>query len=383
MNKFRKIVLGVSLCMACAVSASAATEYAYPIITPWNTSTDFNSSSFDYTDKAASAAQWNLWPSTYTKVCAMKDCVVKTTDSRTGDDGENMYDSVSGETGDKYLYFGYSDKWVEPTSNSNTGYIYFNDKSKSNGGLCFGAAAYEFDIRISDIFKADSVGTKISLLDADGKNVVGLPVKHDDADSWYVSYTSSDGASHITDDFEADKWYRFSIYADASTQSYVFVVKSRESGAAFVSDECSYAAATTKPLKTTISVQCPKYADTSLDNLSVTKEAFIVSKPVISDDGTAVSATVGAANSVYAAPGFGDAAPDKSPLAVMVSYDVNDKMVAMAAGRIDFSGHDTANVSDFSKDAEYGEISLSYAKPSSAVRTVVYVMNGYDEMKPY
>ena len=120
----------------CTVNASAATEYAYPIITPWNTKADFNSSSFDYTDRAASGAQWNLWPSTYTKVAVMKDCIAVARDGYVGADGETVYDGVTGIKGDKYAYFAYGEKWTEPSSNKNTGYMNFNDKSKPNGGNC-------------------------------------------------------------------------------------------------------------------------------------------------------------------------------------------------------------------------------------------------------
>ena len=85
----RRFVFSAAVSLMLILSSNV---YAAPagVIRGWSTQNNFNSATFDYTAKAAEATQWNLWPSTYTKVAVMKDCVAAVRDGYVGVDGETV-----------------------------------------------------------------------------------------------------------------------------------------------------------------------------------------------------------------------------------------------------------------------------------------------------
>ena len=392
----KKIFKLFSIICACATVAApfAAAAQSGEIIKPWTTVYDFNSATFDYTVKAAKATQWNLWPSTYTKVAVMKDCVAAVRDGYVGADGETVYDGVTGIKGDKYAYFAYSESWKEPDSNKNTGNLYFNDKSIANGGLCYGGVRYELDIRVSDLTKEDyRLCNGIQIYNADDNVVIKMPIYHGDRAIWYFGQTS-DKVSF--DALNCGEWYHVTIDANYADKTVKYTAKSYKDNSTrpgFTTRSGSFSSSS--PLKTSVTVQCPLYGNCSIDNVKVTKETYILGETNINADDSAVNATVTVGNDVYADSNtqFGSAVDTVSPTAVLALYDGSKNLISVDYKTQTFDNHSILGASNnsnsaemkalFAREIDNKTIELSLAKPSQAYTAAVYVLSDMGTLVPY
>ncbi len=394
----KKIFKLFSIICACATVAApfAAAAQSGEIIKPWTTVNDFNSATFDYTSNASSATQWSLWPSTYTKVAVMKNCIAKVRDGYVGTNGETMYDGVTGAQGDKYAYFAYSENWIEPSSNKNTGYLYFNDRSKPNGGFCYGAVRYELDIRVSDLTKEDySLCNGIQIYNANDKDaVIKMPISHSNPTTWYFSKPT--GLTVSPDALNCGEWYHVTIDANYADKTVKYTAKSYKDNSTkpgFTTRSGSFTSSS--PLKTSVTVQCPLYGNCSIDNVKVTKETYIVGDTNISEENSAVKAKVTVGNDVYADSNtqFGSAVDTVSPTAVLALYDSDKNLISVDYKTQKFDKHSIFGEKDnfnsdqmkelFAREIDNKTIELSLAKPSQAYTAAVYVLSDMGTLVPY
>ena len=388
----RRFVFSAAVSLMLILSSNV---YAAPagVIRGWSTQNNFNSATFDYTAKAAEATQWNLWPSTYTKVAVMKDCVAAVRDGYVGADGETVYDGVTGIKGDKYAYFAYGENWSEPDSNKNTGYLHFNDRSKPNGGLCYGAVRYELDIRVSDLTKEDySLCNGIQIYNADDNVVIKMPIYHGDGAIWYFGQTS-DKVSF--DALNCGEWYHVTIDANYADKTVKYTAKSYEDNSTRPGFTTRSGSFSSSPLKTSVTVQCPLYGNCSIDNVKVTKETCILGETNINADDSAVKATVTVGNDVYADSNtqFGSAVDTVSPTAVLALYDGSKNLISVDYKTQTFDNHSIFGASNnsnsaemkalFAKGIDNKTIELSLAKPSQAYTAAVYVLSDMGTLVPY
>lgn len=387
----KKIFKLFSIICACATVAApfAATAQSGEIIKPWTTVYDFNSATFDYTTIAATAAQWNQWPSTYTKVAVMKDCIAMVRDGYVGADGETVYDGVTGTQGDKYAYFAYGENWIEPSSNKNTGYLYFNETSKPNGGLCYGAVRYELDIRMSNFTQTNYSCNGIQIYNANDKDaVIKMPISHSTATTWYFSMPT--GLSKSPAALNCGEWYHITIDANYADKTVKYTAKSYKDNSTSSGFAAGGSFTSSYPLKTSITVQCPIYGNCSIDNVKVTKETYIVGETNINADDSAVNATVTVGNDVFADSDtrFGSAVDTVSPTVVFALYDGSKNLISVDYKTAVFDNHSKSGTSDEMKtflktEIENKTINLSLAKPSQAYTAAVYVLSDMDTLVPY
>lgn len=388
----RRFVFSAAVSLMLILSSNV---YAAPagVIRGWSTQNNFNSATFDYTAKAAEATQWNLWPSTYTKVAVMKDCVAAVRDGYVGADGETVYDGVTGIKGDKYAYFAYSESWKEPDSNKNTGYLHFNDRSKPNGGLCYGAVRYELDIRVSDLTKGDyNACNGIQIYNADDKAVIKMPIYHGVGTTWYFSKPT--GLSSSPDALNCGEWYRITIDADYKSKTVRYTAKAHNAD----SSKKGFAARTGSfesdlPLKPSLTVQCPLYASCSLDNMTVTKDTFAADEAqssIFTADGKVQAvATVGCDVYADSRTSFGSAVDTRSPLAILALYDADKKLIGMTTAETVFDGHvrecdgTAADAAFFKSDIEYKPLTLSLDEPEGDYSARLYIWDSLDNIASY
>lgn len=399
----KKIFKLFSVICACATVAApfAAAAQSGEIIKPWTTVYDFNSATFDYTTIAASADQWNQWPSTYTKVAVMKDCIAKVRDGYVGTDGETVYDGVTGTPGDKYAYFAYGENWIEPSSNKNTGYLYFNETSKPNGGLCYGAVRYELDIRMSNFTQTNYSCNGIQIYNANDKDaVIKMPISHSTATTWYFSMPT--GLSKSPAALNCGEWYHITIdanYADKTVKYTAKSYKDNSTQSGFTTTSASFTSLS--PLKTSVTVQCPLYGNCSIDNVKVTKETYIVGETNINEENSEVKATVTVGNDVYADSNtqFGSAVDTVSPTVVLALYDGSKNLISVDYKTQTFDNHSILGTNNnsalgttdnsaemkalFAKEIDNKTIELSLAKPSETYTAAVYVLSDMGTLVPY
>ena len=402
------------LVVAIMLTSSFAVFAADGIITPWNTTYNFDGAA-DFTWDGTKETAWNKWISTFTQIVPYNGCPAAIRDSYTDAAGDKVYDSVTKVAGDKYMYFSPKMTTVDETTGeetttiatTRTGYVYLNPVSSSNafkgmnGGLSYGRVAYEFDIRIDELTATDYTGGNVVFYTSNNgsrKTLLSIALKHGNSGTWYITYKNgSDEKSPAA--FTCGDWMRFKVVVDVANGKYYLSYKpvSKVSGSTSQTQNIGPldlpSSSIGFPAGTNISIDTPKYCATSVDNMSVTKETFVVdeSKTAITLDGTNVNANVTIGNSVYAYSNkqFGDAVNMTSPVAMLALYDKEDgSLIGVDFKSVDFEyeheiSSDTDKETYFKAAPEYKNITLSVEEPDVEYEAMVYVWNHMTNMIPY
>ena len=395
------------------LTSSFAVFAADEIITPWNTTYNFDGATFTWDGTKATA--FNKHISTFTSVSPYNGCPAMVRDSYVDAEGNKVYDSVTKVAGDKYMYFSPKMTTVDETTGeetttiatTRTGYVYLNPVSSSsafkgmNGGLSYGRVAYEFDIRIDELTAADYTGGNVVFYTSNNgsrKSLLSIALKHGNSGTWYITYKNG-SAEKSPAAFTCGDWMRFKVVVDVANGKYYLSYKpvSKVSGSTSQTQNIGPldlpSSSVGFPAGTNISIDTPKYCATSVDNMSVTKETFVVdeSKTAITLDGTNVNANVTIGNSVYAYSNqqFGDAVNMTSPVAILAVYNKDDGSLI----EVDFKSVEYEDKHAVSSDAdkekyfkaapEYKDMSLSVREPSVEYEAKVMVWNNMTEMVPY
>lgn len=397
----KKIFKLFSIICACAtVSAPfAAAAQSGEIIKPWTTVTDFNNSGFNQTYTANGTK--DIWFATYSKILIRTNCSAVARDGYTDENGNQVYDNVTGEQGNKYAYISYADGLTKPSSgNNNPGILYVNEKSKANGGLCYGEVRYEADIRYDNTSENES-GTNggIYIYNSVAANpIINVPIKKTgNKDRWYISQPTGGKSS---DAANFDEWYHVVIDADYATKRVNYTMTSYQTGKTVYTSGYGVSGSTgtftsDSPLKTTMEIRGLGYANLSVDNVKVTKETYILGETNINADDSAVKATVTVGNDVYADSNtqFGSAVDTVSPTAVLALYDGSKNLISVDYKTQTFDNHsifgekDNSNSPEmkalFAREIDNKTIELSLAKPSEAYTAAVYVLSDMGTLVPY
>lgn len=398
----KKIFKLFSIICACATVAApfAAAAQSGDIIKPWTTVTDFNNSGFNQTYTANGTK--DIWFATYSKILIRTNCSAVARDGYTDANGNQVYDNVTGQPGNKYAYISYADGWTKPSSgNNNPGILYVNEKSKANGGLCYGSVRYEADIRYDNTSENES-GTNGGIYIYNSTNtteVIKVPIaKTGSKKGWYIAQPTG-GKSSPAANF--DEWYHVVIGVDYATKRVSYTMTSYKTGKTVytsgygVSDGSTGTFTSTAPLKTTMEIRGLGYANLSVDNVNVTKETYILGETNINADDSAVKATVTVGNDVYADSNtqFGSAVDTVSPTAVFALYDGSKNLISVDYKTQTFDDHSILGASNnsnsaemralFAREIDNKTIELSLAKPSQAYTAAVYVLSDMGTLVPY
>lgn len=406
MKNIKKVVLSLLILISLFSASVCAQDFLpYRINSPWSTSLEFAPTS-SLTDEVCTQNYTSAWLSTFCNV--MRNAGASAYIKNSGvdpDSGETVYDSVTGAEDDYYLYFHQS-----ANAATRQGTLYFNSNnissnktaSHSNGGAIFNNAVYELDIKLQPGEWSDSFANsnnKNGLLrvwgwDTENNKIVEIAKMSIDSwdktgMSWYPSYCQSGstfkGFQKLAD---TNKWYKLRISIDVANQKVVYQcfdtdgIEYGNSGEMNFLNKCDYAL-------TNFDVTIGWYRDYYIDNVKVTKEAFSVSEPVISENDDEILSSVDVKNHVYNVSGHGDNAPEVSPKVCLAVYD-NDtnRLVGFDVKSEEFKNHtydiasgDRAKV--FSSDGEKKTISLSVKKPKKPYTAKVFVFSDFYDFLPY
>lgn len=403
-----------------ASSISVFAADADDFIAPWNTTYNFDAKAdLSYTNTGAATYNVPSMQTTYTNLYMLNaGCSVDVRDSYTDSEDNKVYDNTTQTPGNKYLRISSQGNNVGP------GIFMMNYVSSSktdasfnggNGGLVHGKAVYEFDYKLEDIkaatYTTGSSGGIISIYgyNAETKERIELiripvccgstetfyPAKLSDADK--QSYGSLDASMGSV---KANEWAHFKITFDAAKQTARLDLTARLSKTGNIVAQSQNITLPAKnsvyPALTTLSVRGPIGTSTYIDNLSVTKETFLVddSETVIDDSTANVTAAVKAACDVRTSDGV----ESVSPTAILALFDKDNTLIGVDLQTIEFeeyskvfnqsdygslSAMQTARGQFFTTPVEYKELVLSAAKPEGYDHAAVYVWKNMDEMIPY
>lgn len=408
MNRLYKRAAAAALGILLVCTGVSAAGYTpYPMADIWNTSFEFSQSSL-LDGKVNTANYKSNWISTFTNIMLNAGTAASIRDSYTDtESGERIYDSVSGEAGDYYLYV----HQVKDSASSTAAISYFNSsnlsgktQSHSNGGAIYGNAVYEFDMRLtpgewSGAFS--NTNNKAGYASVWGWNntsdsIVEIArMSYDSYDTtdktWYPTYYSSEtnaqkGFGVIR---ETNAWYKMRICIDVKRQKAKYYVLNtdgviiRESGEQNFKSKCDYAL-------TNLDIRAGSYRDFCLDNVSISKDSFAVGDVRITEEDGKICASVPVSNDVYAAEGHGDEAPCVSPAAFLAVYDKENKLIGFDMKTVEFKGHTVENTMAgadrakmFSMPQEFVNIQLEADKPKTEYTAKVYVWSAYNNARPY
>ena len=395
------------------LTSSFAVFAADGIISPWNTTYNFDGANFTW--DGTKSTDWNNWISTYTQIVPYNKCPAAVRDSYLDAEGNKVYDSVTKVAGDKYMYFSPKMTTVDETTGeetttiatTRTGYVYFNPVSSTpsfkgmNGGLSYGRVAYEFDIRIDELTAADWTGGNVVFYtsnDGARKSLFSIALKHGNAGTWYITYKNGSN-SYSPAAFTCGDWIRFKVVVDVANGEYYLSYKPVSKVTGSTSETKNYGPLALPdssigfPAGTNISIDTPKYCAFSVDNMSVTKETFVVdeTKTTITPDGTNVNANVTIGNCVYADTNtqFGDPINTTSPVAILAVYSKADgSLIEVDFKSVEYEGtHNVSSNADretyYKSAPDYKDISLSVKEPSVEYDAKVLVWNNMTKMVPY
>lgn len=416
------------------LTSSFAVFAADGIISPWNTTYDFNGNNQGNFSEprtgpyVPSSDAWSIWISTYTKLAAMKDTTWSILDhSKTDSEGTPIPDGVTGLAGDKYFAIDAKKQVVTKDENGKEsvsdvlysgknlpGCAYFNalesngnSYSNVNGGMIYDKAVFECDIRVDEItataYNNDGGKIEIYAKGSDYKRItaISIPIYHSNSGlSWYTSYTNAQGTKSPS--VNAGVWMHVKINVDVKKGTYTFSIYPVDKqnykpntgvGSGFTSNECNIKeSAKNLPLATTMVITAPRAARTSIDNMSVTKETFVVdeTKTAIAADGTNVNASVTIGNCVYADANtqFGDTIKTTSPVAILALYNKADgSLIDVDFDTVTYENHNPSGDTDkdtyFKAAPDYQTVSLSLAQPRVEYEAKVYVWDSMSGMVPY
>lgn len=380
-------------------------------ITPWNSTSDFKNTVLDV---KAPASYSSNWISAYNFVGVNAGATVIARDGYEKD-GETVYDGVSAIQGDKYLYYNSAGlknsqgKIMSPGSLYVNYSLFSNDKlnaTKANGGICHGKVTYEFDVRIGELDAEGDYSTDTGVFiygynaggatDTDKyKRLVALPFKHNASQtSYYTSYTEVGASSATSPGLALNEWYHYTIAVDVNSGTADIDITCKNPTSTIPANLKQSAsgtislAATGIPAFTTIKIVPAKGGATSIDNVSVTKETYVIgAKEIAVDNNNNITATVKIANDVYTDKTVGDAVNTVSPNVILALYDGNNALIDAEMKSITFEGHSvTASETSqafFTKDLDYKDVTVTLPKTDDVINAKVFVWNNMTDMFPY
>ena len=144
------------------------------------------------------------------------------------------------------------------------------------------------------------------------------------------------------------------------------------------------------PVFTSMRISGAAWCDTSIDNVSVTKETFVIGEKSITADDSNVTATVKIANDVYANTRVGTAIANTSPKVVLAAYGENNALINANFADIEFTGHELATglttaqrQAFFTQDLDYKDVTVTLPKTDDVINAKVFVWNNMTDMFPY
>lgn len=398
-------------------------------ITPWNRTYNIDGSG-DSALNIVDTANWTSKnPTTYDYVSVNAGGTAVIRDSYTDAEGNTIYDNATKTQGNKYIYLTSEGKTNKKGEIFSPGTLYANcaavlskklDTAGANGGICHGKVRYELDVRIGGIDPATTdysgTGIYISGYDAsaateDNKipTIASLSfVRPKAAGVYAIGYTPENPSGTTYIRFALDEWYHYTIDVDVEKQTASFSVNILNPDAQIASDAKKAYSGSLKlskkgiPAFTTVKVMGIKSGATSVDNISVTKETYVI-KEVKSSDITvsedSVTATVNIANDVYADKNFGSALATASPKVILATYDTNGALIDAGIGGTDFadnilrdkgadetdSNYKNHRKAFFTKDLTYKPVTVSVQRKDGTEisSTKVFVWNNMTDMFPY
>lgn len=393
-------------------------------ITPWNSTFNFDTATLDYTnntsktdvypkDSSLTADEQYDYMSEYSTVYGIvKDCRAVVQDHSSADaDGEPVYDNVTKTEGNKYLYFD-NNRSVA----GRPGYFFHNiaeSPSKFtgiNGGICHGMVTYELDLRLNNITKSDYSGVGVVDIFALSNNArtefIKVKMQHGDTGSYYFQAYNPNRVNSKTGNAEPgyeslgativkDKWCHLKVTYEVGKNNVRYeLYQYNDDGTLKLNGSKDWglekADLADAPVLTTMRVTGSAWCDTSIDNVSVTKETFAIGEKKITADDTNITATVKIANDVYANANVGTAIAAKSPKVILAAYGENNALINAGFADVEFTGHelasgltDTERQAFFTKDLDYKDVTVTLPKTADVINAKVFVWNNMTDMFPY
>ena len=375
-------------------------------ITPWNSTFNFDTATLDYTNETSSEAYPGSaykYMSDYSAVTIVNEhCSAIVRDSYTNDNGDPVYDNVTKTAGNKYLCLK-NGRTVEGGGVSGT--FFHNQATTSslknvNGGICHGKVTYSIDLRLNNIKKTDT-GRGIIKFFAYSNNVrqefITVKLNTNESGSYYITgYNPTEKAYRsLGAGIPKDKWCRVKVTYEVGADNVKYELYHYDDNGKLSlkgTKEWGLEKASLKgaPLLTTIQITGAGFCDTSIDNVSVTKETFAIGEKNITADDTNVTATVKIANDVYANANVGTAIANTSPKVVLATYGENNALINANFADIEFTGHelasgltDTERQAFFTKDLDYKDVTVTLPKTDDVINAKVFVWNNMTDMFPY
>lgn len=384
-------------------------------ITPWTSTYNFDKASLSVEKAENYTSNWitgyNFVGVNAGATAVVRDGYVK--------DETMVYDGVDKTEGNKYIYYNSVGLRNKDNKIMSPGSLYINysnysdekfTATKANGGICHGRVKYEFDIRIGELEAvADyDTGTGVYIYgynasaEADsGKLVelVNLPFKHSESQkSYYTSYTEVGAEKATSPGFALNEWYHYTIDVDVKNGTADIDITCENPSTTIPSSVRQSVSGkinlktTGIPAFTTVKIVPAKGGATSIDNVSVTKETFVIGEKNISvnDTDNTVTATVQIANDVYADKAVGGAVATTSPKVILATYGEGNELINANFESVEFTDHELpSNATNaqkkefFTKALDYKTVKVTVPKTDKMFNARVFVWNNMTDMFPY
>lgn len=388
-------------------------------ITPWNSTYNFDSTTFEsHTNPAGSNSQSpsnSTYPymATYSYLYLLYEgCTAEVRDSYTDTVSNTVvYDNITKTQGNKYLYLkngrtldggGISGTFFHNIATNLAKSPYTLNVANMNGGICHGKVTYTADIRLNNITKADSNKGLIKIfayVDDKRADLIQLNLNTNASGSYYISaYNHIDKAYRsLGEGVGKDKWCRVKITYEVGKNNvkyelYHYDDNGKPALKGMKEWELKDSNLVNAPVMPTIQITGPANCDTSIDNVSVTKEMFAIDEESknISVEGDTVTATVKIANDVYADKSFGSEITTTSPKVILATYGEGNGLINANFASVEFTDHELpSNATNaqkkefFTKALDYKDVTVTVPKTSDMLNAKVFVWNNMTDMFPY
>ncbi len=378
-------------------------------ITPWNSTFNFDGATFSYINETGSEAypgsSTYKYMSDYSTVYGVSaNCSAIVRDSYTDESGNAVYDNVTKTEGNKYLYFDNN-----RTDEGRSGYFCHNIAENAstysgiNGGICHGKVTYELDLRFNNITQADN-NTKgsgalniFALSNSQRTGLITVKFLTNASGSYYLRgyNTEAKAWTSLGAAIEKDKWCHLKVTYEVGKNNVRYeLYQYNDNGTMKLNGTKDWglqdSSLVNAPVFTSMRISGAAWCDTSIDNVSVTKETFVIGEKSITADDSNVTATVKIANDVYANTRVGTAIANTSPKVVLATYGENNALINANFADIEFTGHELATglttaqrQAFFTKDLDYKDVTVTLPKTDDVINAKVFVWNNMTDMFPY
>lgn len=383
-------------------------------ITPWNSTFNFDTATFSYINETGKEAYPGTgtyrYMSDYSTVYGVSaNCSAIVRDSYTDERGNVVYDNVTKTEGNKYLYFD-NNRSVA----GRPGYFFHNiaeSPSKFtgiNGGICHGKVTYELDLRFNNITQKDdnkkdgkdfiSGALNIfALSNSKRTELITVRFLTNASGSYYFRgyNTEAKAWTSLGEAIAIDKWCHLKVTYEVGKNNVRYeLYQYNDDGTMKLNGSREWglqdSSLVNAPVFTSMRISGAAWCDTSIDNVSVTKETFAIGEKNITADDTNITATVKIANDVYANANVGTAIAAKSPKVILAAYGENNALINAGFADVEFTGHelasgltDTERQAFFTKDLDYKDVTVTLPKTADVINAKVFVWNNMTDMFPY